>query len=373
MRLMENENHRPPIETLACPYSDCHLYSRKGAGNLTVRKLYGQDRIRYLRCRACAREFSERKNTPLFNSKVEEKKAISVAEHLSEGVSTKATSRLVGVSAEAVRRLRRNLKDHARDFHEEHVREVEATSVQMDERYGYVASKKEPLWEATAMDPESRLLISFVVGRRNEALIGELMRSTKRRLSSPKDLVLMSDGQKGYESLFPSVFGEPYRPARKGDRGRFPKVRHRINRSLAHLQIIKRRRRGRVVEVRARVAHGSWKRVEKELEGLGHNKPNLSAIERQNGTSRRMNAYLVRRSLAFGRTEEGREALGWWSTVVYNFCRTQRGLRVPLSSGIGRRRRYEQRTPAVAAGLTYFIWSIADVLCQPVYPARGPG
>jgi hypothetical protein len=89
-------------------------------------------------------------------------------------------------------------------------------------------------------------------------------------------------------------------------------VRHRIDRSLAHLQVIKKRRRGgRVVEVKSRVAHGSRKRVEKELEQLGYDdEPNLSAVERQNGTSRRMNAYLVRRSLAFGRKEESREALG---------------------------------------------------------------
>jgi IS1 family transposase len=62
------------------------------------------------------------------------------------------------------------------------VKDIEATSVQMDERYGYVSSKKEPLWEATAIEPKSRLLISFVVGRRNEALIEELMESTKKRL-----------------------------------------------------------------------------------------------------------------------------------------------------------------------------------------------
>jgi hypothetical protein len=112
--------------------------------------------------------------------------------------------------------------------------------------------------------------------------------------------------------------------------------------------------------------------VEKELERLGYDKPNLSAIERQNGTSRRMNAYLVRRSLAFARREESREALGWWSVVVYNFCREQRGLREPLSDSEGRRR-YQQRTPAMAAGLTKFVWSVADVLCTPVYPPRGPG
>src|SRR5215208_4761079 len=208
---MEKTNHRPRMETLACPYEDCHLYAQKGIRNLTVRKLYGKDQIRYLRCSACSREFSERKRTALFNTKIEETKAISVAEHLAEGVSTKGTSRLVGVSAEAVRRLRRNLGDHSREFQDERVEDVETTSVQMDERYGYVRNKGEPFWEATAIDPESRLLVSFVVGRRNESLIGELMESTKRRLRSPRDLVLMTDGERSYESLFSSVFGEPYR------------------------------------------------------------------------------------------------------------------------------------------------------------------
>jgi IS1 family transposase len=254
-----------------------------------MRKVYGKDRIRYLRCRACSREFSERKGTALFNTKIEEKKAISVAEHLAEGVSTKGTSRLVGVSPEAIRRLRRSLGNHSRELHGERVRDVEATSVEMDERYGYAKSKKEPFWEATAVDPESRLLIGFVVGERDASLIKELMESTKRRLKDPSDLVVMSDGQRSYQNLFPSVFGEPYRPARKGERGRFPKVRHRVPpRSLAHLQVVKRRQGGRVVEVISRAAHGSWKRVERELEKLGYSEPNLSAIERQNGTSRRM-------------------------------------------------------------------------------------
>lgn len=359
---MENKKNRPQIQTLACPYEKCQLYAQKGASNLTVRKVYGQDRIRYLRCSACAREFSERKNTALFNTKIAEQKAISVACHLSEGVSTKGTSRLVGVSPEAIRRLRSNVGDHARDFHNEYVQEVQATAVQMDERYGYVRSKGKPFWEATAIEPESRLLIDFVGGRRDQKLIKELMQSTKERLKDPTDLVLMSDGHRSYESLFASIFGQPYRPARKGDRGRFPKIRHRINRDLAHLQVIKHRKGGRVVEVSPRVAHGSYKRVDRELERLGYNKANLSAVERQNATARRMNSYLVRRSLAFGRTEKGREALGWFSTVVYNFCRSQRGLRVRLGISEGTRR-YEQRTPAMAASLTGSIWTVAEVLC----------
>lgn len=164
---MQRENHRPQIQTLAYPYSECPLYAKEGVGNLTVRKVYGRDRIRYLRCSACAREFSERKNTALFNTKIEESKAVSVAEHLAEGISTKGTSRLVGVSAEAIRRLRTDMGAHAKGLHDERVREVEATVVQMDERYGYVRSKGEPFWEATALEPQSRLLIGFVGGRRD--------------------------------------------------------------------------------------------------------------------------------------------------------------------------------------------------------------
>jgi hypothetical protein len=96
VRPMARETNRPQIQTLACPYEKCQLYAQK-------------DQIRLLRCSACCGGFSERKNTALFDTKICEQKAVSVTERLSEGVSTKETSRLVGVSPEAVRRLRSNL------------------------------------------------------------------------------------------------------------------------------------------------------------------------------------------------------------------------------------------------------------------------
>jgi hypothetical protein len=108
-------------------------------------------------------------------------------------------------------------------------------------------------------------LIGFIGGRRDERLIRELMASSRERLHDPSDLVLMTDGARSYESLFASIFGQPYRPACREDRGRFPKLHHRINRDLAHLQVVRHRKRGRVVEVSARVAHGSYKRVNREL------------------------------------------------------------------------------------------------------------
>jgi IS1 family transposase len=269
-----------------------------------------------------------------------------------------------------VSRLRHKLGRHSQFFHEARVKGVEVEALEMDERYGYVGSKEQSLWEATAIDPKTKLVLALVLGERNEALIREAMQSTRAKLADPHDLVLMTDGFESYKTLFPEVFGVPYRPARQGERGRLPGLRYRIPRSLAHVQIVKRRQGKRVVEVLLRLAHGSWKRVAGALEELGYQKPNVSAVERQNATARRMNAYLVRRSLAFARKEVSRRALGWWGVVVQNWSRTQRALRLPLDEPQGRKL-YQQRTPAMAAGLTDHVWSVAEVLRSPVYPERG--
>jgi len=69
-------NSRPALDTFACVNERCTLYEQKGQDNLTVRKTYGKDGIRYLRCRCCGAEFSERKNTALWNTKVSEEKAV---------------------------------------------------------------------------------------------------------------------------------------------------------------------------------------------------------------------------------------------------------------------------------------------------------
>src|SRR5258708_3057152 len=101
---------------------------------------------------------------------------------------------------------------------------------------------------------------------------------------------LLTDGEASYESLFPEIFGVPYRPSRKGSRGRFPEVHYRIPRTLAHVQIVKHRQGNRVVQVDIRYAHGSQKCVHHILDRLGYTKPNTSAIERRNGTAPRISA-----------------------------------------------------------------------------------
>lgn len=347
----------------------CKLYGQREQGNLKVRKVYGAEGIRYLRCTSCGREFSERKGTALWNCKLPEAKAIAVAAQLSEGSSQSSTSRLVGVSRESIRRLERCLGQHGRDFHDQQVQGLSCSSLQADERHGYAGNKGQSCWEAELFDPQSRLIVERVQGERNEDLARVLLSRGHVRLQDPLNLAFFTDGWECYATLFPQIFGTPYQPKRQGSRGRKPKPRYRLTRQQAHIQVVKRRqgKGGRVVEVILKMAHGSLKRIQQALQQLGYNTPNTSAIERFNATARRMDSFSVRKTIAFARKLESRQAHGNWRMTVYNFARSNRSLRLPLSQPIGTRR-FQPRTPAMAAHLTDHIWSIREILLHQVFP-----
>ncbi len=88
----EDESHPTSSGELACVNVDCDLYAQAGKENLVIRKTYGMDQIRYLRCRTCGQEFSERKHSALWNVKILEARAIAISEQLAEGTSIKGTA-----------------------------------------------------------------------------------------------------------------------------------------------------------------------------------------------------------------------------------------------------------------------------------------
>ena len=221
---MKKENTtRPPLASLACVNPNCDLYGQKGGTNLTIRKVYGADQIRYLRCRDCQEEFSERKNTALWNSKIAEAEAVSVAEHLADGCSIKATARLVKVDAGTVRRLNGKIGKHGQQIHEQEVQDVVVTELQADQRYGFVGSKGQPVWEAELMDPASKFILTHVQGARDETLIRRLLEDGAARLKNRHEIALFTDGLVTYRSLFPEIFGTAYYPRDKAHADRFPK------------------------------------------------------------------------------------------------------------------------------------------------------
>src|SRR5918912_4569213 len=118
--LQEDLMQRPDLTTLTCVNPDCQQVRLTGQNNLTVRKVYGQDRIRLLRCRTCGEECSERRGSALFNTKLSEATAAEVINHLDEGCSVRSTARLVKVAKAPVARLLRVAGRHAQRFHDPH-------------------------------------------------------------------------------------------------------------------------------------------------------------------------------------------------------------------------------------------------------------
>ncbi len=224
--------------------------------------------------------------------------------------------------------------------------------------------------------------MAFATGVRNEQLIGssesvlQVLQDAVSRLSYPREIVLFTDGEPSYRQQedrtlrVRRTFGRPFRPARKGSRGRFPNVRYRLSRRQAQVMVCKTRQGRRLVRVETRITHGSSKRVARELSRLGFERPSTSTIERRNGTARGMDATSVRKTLAFARTTETKQVLGAWGVLIYNWARECRSLKRPLPQPQGRRV-YERRSPAMAAGLTDRIWSVRELLRSPTYPSGG--
>ena len=229
---------RPALENLCCLNVQCNAYGQRGQANLKVRKIYGVDRIRYLRCGCCGEEFSERKGTALFNCKISEAQAVSVMEHLDSGCGLNVTARLVGVSKDAVGRLLRVGGRVSYQLHDRLVRNLQPVALQFDEKWSYVAKKQRHVtaqddpsqtgdyWDANSLDPQSKLLVSLVPGCRTTHTIHQVVADAAQRLACDAGLpALFTDGEPTYREAIVTTFGRAYPVPRRSPRGRPPAAR----------------------------------------------------------------------------------------------------------------------------------------------------
>ena len=141
-------------------------------------------------------------------------------------------------------------------------------------------------------------------------------------------------------------------------RGR-PPMRKQAQPDWHYLQVIKHRCRNRLRGVTIKVIYGDPEEV-RELLG-----EHIAYVERTHLTSRQMNGRLVRKSLSFSKGREMLEASCAWEDWVYNLTRPVKTLRVEVRDG---RRRWQPRSPAMAAGLTDHIWTVKELLMTVVAP-----
>ena len=360
---------RPALENLCCLNVQCKTYGQRGQANLRVRKTYGADRIRYLRCGCCGDEFSERKGTALFNCKIREAQAVWVIEHLDSGCGLNATARLVGVSKDAVGRLLRVSGQISYQLHDRLVRDVHPMALQFDEKWSYVAKKQRHVtdrddpsqqgdyWDANSLDPQSKLLVSLVPGRRTTETLHQVVADAAERLACDARLpAVFTDGEPTYPEAIVATFGRAYPVPRRHRRGRRPAPVVRIPQGLVYAQIVKHRQGGRVQQVEVRPIFGKGK-LAQVVADLGWTKANTSAIERFNLTDRMRNARKGRKTLRFSRRSDRHDALSWIGALRYNFHHAHRSLRQRSDEG-----RWQPTTPAMAAGIAEHRYSSLELM-----------
>jgi IS1 family transposase len=247
----------------------------------------------------------------------------------------------------------------------------------LDERWSFV-QKKEKLcdpdnpqdrlcgdnWDHTAVDPESRLVLSLVPGKRTAENCEKLLEDVKARTGARTDLLLTTDEHPPYKTAIESVYGQEVPQPKRPGPGRPPKPKRSTPADLCYGTVTKTRKKGVVVEVVRTLIFGttalldfylSRSRVSSQL--------NTSFVERNNGTERNQNGRKVRKTYAFSKDWQVHNAVSYFVAFSYNFCWPVRTLRVRGSDG-----QWQTRTPAMAAHLADHVWKLCEWLTYPAKP-----
>ena len=184
------------------------------------------------------------------------------------------------------------------------------------------------------------------------------MQQIKERGHPEAPPAIATDGKGAYREALVETWGKV--PARKPSGKGFPPAKKQPQPGWHYLQVVKHRAGGRVVEVKVEVIYGDAATL--DLVGA-----HTAYVERTNLTSRQMNGRLVRKTLSFSKELAMLKASSVWEDAVYNLTRAVKTLRVEVAK---KKRRFEPRTPAMAAGLTNHIWSIKELLWTVVSPIK---
>jgi IS1 family transposase len=260
---------------------------------------------------------------------------------LCEGSSIRAVTRLTGASKNTVIKLMIEAGKACSDYHDKHVRNLKSQRVQVDEIWSFVYSKQAnapttkakvmgrgDCWTWTAIDADSKLMVSWYVGSRDGESAFAFLCDLKDRLATRVQLT--SDGLTAYRDAVDSSFGS----------------------DVDYAQLVKVY--GPSFEGRSRSAE---RRYSPAICLGAHKQPvqgepdpkhiSTSYAERQNLNLRMHCRRFTRLTNAFSKKVENHALNVALFTFYYNFIRIHKTLRV---------------TPAIAAGVTERLWEMTDLV-----------
>lgn len=256
---------------------------------------------------------------------------------LCEGMSIRPVTSATGASKNTVIKLMIDAGQACSAYHDEHVRNLKSRRIQCDEIWSFTYAKAKNVasakaapdgagdtWTWTAVDADSKLMVSWLVGERDSEYAIAFMDDVAKRLASR--VQLSTDGHRAYLEAVEGAFGADV--------------------DYAVIQKIY----GTVPEAaKGRYSPAVCIGVRKErVEGSPDPRHvSTSYVERSNLTIRMQNRRFTRLTNAFSKKVENHA----WSVALfatfYNFVRIHTTLRV---------------TPAMAAGVTDRLWEIGDIV-----------
>lgn len=229
-------------------------------------------------------------------------------------------------------------------------------------------------WVWLSFDPVHKIVPAFVVGEISQENADQLVART-REVNDGSLHVLFSDQRPQYREAILRSFGQRVQPERKGKRGPLPKPRLVPPPDLLYAQVVKHRRKGRVVKVTMKVVFGTPEALEEYLQrSPASRQVNTAFVERQNNTMRQHNRRFTRKSLGFSKKGYWLERQLHLSLGYYHFCLPHGGLREAMdpplpTKGKGSPRKWREVTPMMAAGVTDHVWSLREMLNHRVPPS----
>ena len=229
-----------------------------------------------------------------------------------------------------------------------------------------------------SFDPVHKIIPAFVTGEISQEKADQLLARTKE-VNDGSLHVFFSDQRPQYREAILKSFGQWVQPERQGRRGPCPKARLEPPANLLYAQVVKHRRKGRVVKVTTKVIFGTQEALQAYLEKSPVSQHiNTAFVERQNNTMRQHNRRFTRKTLGFSKEDYWLERQVHLCLGYCHFCLPHGGLREEIvppipTKGSGSPKKWRQVTPMMSAGVADHVWTLPELLTYRVPPGARAG
>lgn len=372
--------------TCYCRSKWCSLYGKSGTSAQLKLHDWQHGNPRF-RCQVCGEIVSASTGTAYAGVRTDLGIYRRGAKALAEGTSIRSTGRQIEVDKDAVNHWLPLLGRHCQEVMNYFFRNLHLEECQLDELWTFIYKKEKQqtaleklaetygdAWVWVAFSPVCKLAPAWVVGKRTlpnaRRLVFRLKSATDGQIP-----FFTSDELPHYADALLEVYGEQVQPSRNGRRGRFPKSYRVPPPDLCYAVVVKKRERGRVVEVTTRIVYGTTQQVKAALlaSPVSHT-INTYGVERNNLTMRQHSRRISRKVNAFSKDPDYLELQLTLAFAYYHFVIPHRGLRqrlpraLPTKGRKGSYKKWKLVTPAMAAGLTDHVWTMDELLSFRVPP-----